>query len=62
MKVLGINLETKSFRIAVLEGSKVNPSLIEKEKVVFNSSLSIADLMKQHFKKLLIELALIEFL
>ncbi|MBO2587858.1 hypothetical protein [Shewanella algae] len=45
MKVLGINLETKSFRIAVLEGSKVNPSLIEKEKVVFNSLLSIADLM-----------------
>ena len=45
MKVLGINLETKSFRFAVMEGDKTNPSLIEKGKVVFNSSLSAADLM-----------------
>lgn len=45
MKVLGINLETKSFRIAVMEGSRDAPNLIQKEKVVFNSALSITALM-----------------
>ena len=45
MKVLGINLETKSFRLAVMDGTKETPNLIEKEKVVFNSALSIRDLM-----------------
>ena len=45
MIVIGFNLETAGFRYTVLEGTKENPILIEKQKVSKNETTNTSELM-----------------
>jgi hypothetical protein len=45
MRVIGFNLETKSMRYTVLEGTKAAPVFMEKDRIVINATTSIPALM-----------------
>ncbi|VDN46707.1 conserved protein of unknown function [Petrocella atlantisensis] len=56
MKVLGVHLTKNDFRYAVMEGSKTNPSLIKKDKVITIKNASVPELMNwydDNFKRLI---------
>ncbi len=45
MKTIGFNLEIKSMRYTVLEGTKAKPNFIEKDQIVINATSSTPALM-----------------